>query len=302
MKKKIILFLTVLILAGCATYKFQRAEAPYDKGYVVSKNDYTILEYTIGKDNSVPQDLDLAKARFDRRRKTVEEHYEKMGYIENRFKEIFWNPPAMLVKTIGGMLYLPVYAVSEYRSAHNPEYRQKIEKIEEEKQAKEDARKKELREGLNAYIQQDLATEPPAPIMLAKEESKAEEEKPEEEVEAEEQKPEEKVLSEIEPSEQQEVKIEKPKKPSGALQAIIVAHPAKGFSPLRVHFSGRKSKGRIVSYKWDFGDDDTSNKPSPVNTYWSGSFVPRQFTATLTVQDKDGNTDQASIAIEVFNK
>lgn len=88
MKKILILIALVVFLSGCATYKFQRGLKPYDKGYVVSRDDYTIVEYTIGKNNSVP-DLGLARQRFKKRRNIVEHYYKKMGYIENRFKMAF---------------------------------------------------------------------------------------------------------------------------------------------------------------------------------------------------------------------
>jgi PKD repeat protein len=88
-------------------------------------------------------------------------------------------------------------------------------------------------------------------------------------------------------------------------KAVIVAKPQKGYSPLVVHFNGTKSTSsgaRIVSYSWDFGDGDTSNKPKPVNMYYSGSYEPRHFTATLTVRDNKGNSATTSLDIEVLNK
>jgi len=83
---------------------------------------------------------------------------------------------------------------------------------------------------------------------------------------------------------------------------VIIAKPAKGYSPLKVSFSGQKSyskSGRIVSYDWDFGDGDTSVKKNPENTYWSTTYGTRNFTVTLTVRDDAGNTSSASTVIEV---
>lgn len=158
MKKLIGLFLLVLFLSGCAIYKFQRGKEPYRRGYVVSRDDYTILEYTIGKDNSVPN-IELAKERFKRRRKTVEHYYKKMGYIENHFKMAFWNPIVISLKVIGGIFRLPFIAISDYKYEHDPEYRDKIRRLEEEKDSLEEIRIKKLKDELNTYIQKDLASE-----------------------------------------------------------------------------------------------------------------------------------------------
>ncbi|MCX5705674.1 MAG: PKD domain-containing protein [Candidatus Omnitrophica bacterium] len=87
--------------------------------------------------------------------------------------------------------------------------------------------------------------------------------------------------------------------------AIITAKPMKGYSPLKVRFSAGKShaiKGKIVSYEWDFSDGDKAKKLDPINTFYSGSFEPKQFTVTLTVQDDKGNIGTATETIEVLNK
>lgn len=158
MQKIIILLALIIFLSGCATYKFHQGKAPYDKGYVVSRDDYTILEYTLGKDNSVPA-LDLAKGRFLRRNKTVEDCYKKMGRIENNFKKYFWNYCAMFLEAIGGVFRLPFIAISDYKYSHNPKYRENMDKLEKEKELAEESRIKKLREELNSYIQEDLAKE-----------------------------------------------------------------------------------------------------------------------------------------------
>jgi hypothetical protein len=159
MKKPIILSLSVLFLSGCATYKFHYGSPPYNKGYVVSRDDYTILEYTSGKDNTVPQDLDLAKERFQRRRKIVEHYYKKMDYIENNFKKTFWNPPLMFLGAISGTLRLPSIIIRDFRYERNPKYKEWIDKRENEKDAREEAYLNKLREELNIYIQKDLLEE-----------------------------------------------------------------------------------------------------------------------------------------------
>jgi len=158
MRKMILLVLLVVFLSGCATYKFQRGKEPYNKGYVVSRDDYIIPEYTTGKDNSVPN-LEIAKERFKKRRQTVEHYYKKMGYIENKLKSTFWDPPVLFLKFIGGIFRLPSIAISDYKYEHNPQYREKIIKMQQEQDALEEARIQNLKKELNSYIQKDLAKE-----------------------------------------------------------------------------------------------------------------------------------------------
>lgn len=160
MKKLAVLFLSAVFLSGCASYKFQRGKEPYDKGYVVSRDGYVIPEYTIGKENSVP-DLSVAKERFKKRKNRVEHYYKKMGHIENHFKATFWDPPVFLTKVVFGIFRLPSIAISDYRSEHNPGYRDRMRVIEEEREAREEARISKLKEGLNTYIQKELAGENP---------------------------------------------------------------------------------------------------------------------------------------------
>lgn len=153
-----VLLMLIIFLSGCATYKFDYGKAPYDKGYVACRDNYPILEYTVGKDNSVPE-LNLAKERFNKRRKIVEHYYKKMGYIENHFKMAFWDPCVMFLKLIGGVFRLPFIAVSDYRYAHNPEYKAKMDRLEEVKEALQEAQIRKLKQELNVYIQKDLEQE-----------------------------------------------------------------------------------------------------------------------------------------------
>jgi len=90
-----------LLLSGCATYSFQKGQSPYNKGYVAARYGRVIPEYTLGKDNSVP-DEQIARERFRRRRVEVESYYKQMGYIENRFKQMFVDPPVFIVNSIFG--------------------------------------------------------------------------------------------------------------------------------------------------------------------------------------------------------
>ena len=370
MKKILFLFVMVLMLSGCATYKFQKGtKPPFDKGYVASYEGDILPEYTIGKNNSVPADLSLAKERFNRRRLTVEKYYKDMGYIENRIKEVFWEPPVMIFNIVIGVFKLPYIAYSDYKYENDPKYREMITKKDEDEYQKEKARITSLKEELNKYIQKDLSQEPStavpeqaakAPEVAPVETQPAVENKtePPKAIEKEETAPkqevkatepalvekQEKVENKIEPAKpaekeevvpkqealpKQEVKAPEPEpaveKPAAVENktepavthqapaapeipspvAVILARPAKGFSPLKVDFYGTKShspNGRIVSYEWDFGDGDTSNKPKASNTYWSTTYGARNFTVTLTVKDVKGATASTTQIIEVMNK
>ena len=161
MKKILFLLVLVFILSGCATYRFQKGtKPPFDKGYVASYEGDILPEYTIGKDSSVPADLSLAKERFNRRRLTVEKYYKDMGSIENRIKEVFWEPPVMIFNIVIGVFKLPYIAYSDYKYENDPKYREMITKRDEDEYQKEKARIKSLKEELNKYIQKDLSQEP----------------------------------------------------------------------------------------------------------------------------------------------
>ncbi|MBI4706463.1 MAG: PKD domain-containing protein [Candidatus Omnitrophica bacterium] len=165
MKRFAAILLAVLTLSGCATYRFQTGQPPYNKGYVVERSGQPIVDYTVGKNNTVPSDLKLAVERFYRRRDTVEAYYKKMGEMEGRFKEVFLNPPIAIVQFIGGFFHLPYLYYSNYKYEHDPKYRKEVDKEQNERLAAELARKKAVRDELNAYIEKDLAKEP----VLAKE-------------------------------------------------------------------------------------------------------------------------------------
>jgi len=368
MKKAGFLMILVLFLSGCASYHYHHGQPPYDKGYVVSRDDFTIVEYTLGENDSVPV-RSLAKERFTRRRNTVEHYYKKMGLIENHFKMAVWDPATMLLKIVGGVFRLPFIAVSDYRYEHNPQYKEKMDRLEEEKEAKEEARVAQLKKELRAYVQKDLSREALQPaaasVVVLPKAGPAPEGAPEPEPETisqplvleqgpavepaaqEKVKPEAAVKSAPQPAPAVKVDPKKAKaearrqklakkerrqadklmraaekekqKQAKSLartkaesirsgkptQAIIVAKPDKGYSPLRVRFYGSKSfskKARITAYEWDFGDGDTSKIPNPVNTFYSGSFEPKVFQVKLTIWDNKGRTDTATLDITVLNK
>ena len=53
----------------------------------------------------------------------------------------------------------------------------------------------------------------------------------------------------------------------------------------------------IVSYSWDFGDMDTSTDMSPTHSYAAAG----SYAVSLTVTDAEGNTDTASMNVDVFD-
>lgn len=79
-------------------------------------------------------------------------------------------------------------------------------------------------------------------------------------------------------------------------QVSISASPTSGTSPLFVSFSSSASDpdGYIASYYWQFGDNTTSNSPSPTHTYSAGSYQ-----VYLTVTDNLGATASAGVQINV---
>ena len=79
----------------------------------------------------------------------------------------------------------------------------------------------------------------------------------------------------------------------------MTAVPASGEIPLTVSFTGSATGGTPpYSYRWTFGDGQSSTAQNPGHTYTqTGSF-----TATLTVTDNEGKTDAASRIIQVYEK
>ena len=293
MRKILVLLFFVSVLSGCATYKFQKSASSGSQGYLVSYDGKPILEYTVGKEKSLP-DLTLAKERFKRRRTTVEYYCKKTGQIQSRLKDFFWDPPVMFVDFLWGVLRWPFIAVADYKYNRNPKYRARVDKLDEQGYALEKSRVDSLKEKLNAYIKEDLASEhlPQGAALPAAPEVAPQTPAP--------------VVAEVKgPAEVKPVSVEEKPAAKPSLEppvAVIIAKPVRGYSPLKVNFSGQKSyskSGRIVSYDWDFGDGDTSTKKNPENTYWSTTYGLRNFTATLTVRDDAGNTSSVSTVIEV---
>ena len=79
--------------------------------------------------------------------------------MDNNFKKLMWEPVEMFFSLIGGAFRLPFIVISDYRYEHNPEYREKIDRADEERDAREQARIDKLKSELNNYIQEDLFRE-----------------------------------------------------------------------------------------------------------------------------------------------
>ena len=324
MRKIGLLFVLLLLLSGCATYKFQKPASSGAQGYLACYDDKPILEYTVGKEKSLP-DLTLAKERFKRRRVAVEYYYKQMNLIESRLKESFWDPAAMFVDFLGGILRWPFTAVEDYKYNRNPKYKERVDRLDEEKEELEKTRVNTLKEKLAAYIVEDLNKEElyPQDVVIAAPTVAKPKIAQESLQQASALPATQKLLPEaeipvsqkitpqasvVEPLRETKPAVIEPMAVKAAFEppvAVIVAKPLKGYSPLIVKFSGQKSyskSGKIIAYDWNFGDGDTSTKKNPENTYWSTTFGSRNFTVTLTVKDDAGNASSASTIIEVITK
>jgi|GEM_PF-1800736 len=79
--------------------------------------------------------------------------------------------------------------------------------------------------------------------------------------------------------------------------AVIETSLITGAAPLTEDFVGSHSTDdvAVVTYEWDFGDGNSATEADPTYVYTQ----PGNYTATLTVTDEQGLTDQASIDIVV---
>ena len=157
MKKIILSFLCLLLFSGCAVHRFQKSEKL--GGYAVARFGYVIPEYTVDLENKAPADLTSAKARYSRRNDTVEKYYLRMGQIEDYLTRYVTHFPKMMWSIFANTLKMPFHIVSEYRYEHNEKYRSKIDALDAQAKAEEDARISVLRSELKEFIRQDLTQE-----------------------------------------------------------------------------------------------------------------------------------------------
>lgn len=81
--------------------------------------------------------------------------------------------------------------------------------------------------------------------------------------------------------------------------AQLSANPTTGTAPLDVTFDGSSSTdsdGRIVAFRWNFGNGQTAVGQTKTHQYE----LPGTYTAELIVQDDDGSTDTAHQQIQVL--
>lgn len=153
-----LILIFVLVLSGCASYKYSSGVKPYGEGYVVARNNTVIPEYTIGVENKAPLDLGLAKERFKARRGKVEYYYKKMEIIYNQLSA-FMAYPSFIWGMVTGVFKLPFILASNYRYERNAAYRKKIDARDMEKRLSEERKRKELEDKLNNFIKQELEKE-----------------------------------------------------------------------------------------------------------------------------------------------
>lgn len=156
--RRLIGVLLVFLICGCQhsgkVYNFVDS-SKYGEGYVVNRKGVIIPEYTIGKDFQPPEDLELAKERFRRRRGMVEKYYRQMGVIVDSGFEMF--------KTMAGVAAAPVvlpFKIVDYkRYREDPEYRKEVDEAEEKALQEEMERNEKLKEELAQWVAQDLEKE-----------------------------------------------------------------------------------------------------------------------------------------------
>lgn len=152
----IVCFISSFFLSGCATtFTFAPGGKKYDNGYVVKRNDVIVPEFTIDKLGKAPADLNVAKARFKRRKKTIIHFYQKMGYFGSEITEdaqLFLSAFTVPVRT-------PIEGVKYNKYKNDPAYRAKIDAQDLEEEKKEQERLKVTEDKMHEYIEKDTASE-----------------------------------------------------------------------------------------------------------------------------------------------
>lgn len=138
-------------------HRFQRSKEL--GGYSVARFGNVIPEYTVDLENKAPEDFEAAKARYIRRKDTVEAYYLKMGEIESHFRRYITHYPILMWSMFANTLKMPFHIVSEYRYEHDERYRKKIDSLDAEQIAKEKERINKLKSELREFIRQDLERE-----------------------------------------------------------------------------------------------------------------------------------------------
>lgn len=84
---------------------------------------------------------------------------------------------------------------------------------------------------------------------------------------------------------------------TSTIQVTDKANPSSGAAPLSVTFTPKVTVtgGHVVSYKWNFGDGQTSTAASPIHVYEDAG----NYTAKVTVKDSNGTQASASVLVSV---
>lgn len=86
--------------------------------------------------------------------------------------------------------------------------------------------------------------------------------------------------------------------------AVATSNVYYGTAPLAVSFTGSQSsdpEGQPLTYKWKFGDGDSSLIANPSHTFNAPIGTPTTFTVTLTVTDNIGQADVKTLKIYANN-
>jgi len=103
---------------------------------VASRDGYTIVEYTIGRENTVAPNVALAKERFKRRRRIVEDYYKRMGAIEKKFEKIDQVLFGVMIAVVLSMIAIIISVIGLFldqmrvNNVIYKEYSQKTESVE----------------------------------------------------------------------------------------------------------------------------------------------------------------------------
>lgn len=148
--------LSCVFICGCATtYKFAPGGKKYDNGYVVQRNDVIVPEFTVDNLGRAPADLNVAKERFRRRKKTIIRFYQEMGYFGSTITEdaqLFLSAFTVPVRT-------PIEGVKYNKYKTDPAYRAKIDAQDLEEEKKEQEKLRAIEDRMREYIEKDIAFE-----------------------------------------------------------------------------------------------------------------------------------------------
>jgi glucose/arabinose dehydrogenase len=91
---------------------------------------------------------------------------------------------------------------------------------------------------------------------------------------------------------------------NAAPTAVATSNKTYGPGPLMVQFNGSASsdpEGLPLTYRWKFGDGDSSSVANPSHTFVPGTPAAVRYNVTLTVTDNAGNFDQKTLVISANN-